>query len=222
MAITLFGETYWFSPYMFPCFVALREKSIPFEVAIVPLQDGAQRAEDYAAKSLTARVPSLDHDGFVVAESTAIVEYIEETFGAPKHAPVLPVSPEERARARQLMSWLRSDDTALIRQERPTSSLFFDRAKTPLDGKAKATADKLFAVAGRLLDANGDAGRGPEARLFSTWSVADADLTVMVMRLVANGDEVPERLRAYAEHQWARPSVNEFVSHERPTFVPYG
>jgi hypothetical protein len=36
-----------------------------------------------------------------------------------------------------------------------------------------------------------------------------------------NRDPVPDKLRAYFEAQWARPSVRAFVEHARPPFEPY-
>jgi glutathione S-transferase len=38
----------------------------------------------------------------------------------------------------------------------------------------------------------------------------------MLQRLILNGDAVPERLRAYAEREWKRPSVAAYVAHPRP------
>lgn len=47
--------------------------------------------------------------------------------------------------------------------------------------------------------------------LFGAFSIADADLALMLQRLALNGDPVPERLRAYAAGIWRRPSVEEWV-----------
>ena len=42
MSLVLYGSEMWNSPYVFTCFVALREKRLPFEVRIIALQNGAQ------------------------------------------------------------------------------------------------------------------------------------------------------------------------------------
>jgi glutathione S-transferase len=117
---------------------------------------------------------------------------------------------EERGRARQLLGWLRSD-LAALRRERPTSSIFFEheRATAPLGEAARADAEKLVRVASTLL-----AGR--DGTPFSSWSVAEADLAIALMRLIANGDEVPAPVRAYAEAQWRRPSIAAWVALARP------
>ena len=59
-----------------------------------------------------------------LAESSAIAEYLEEVLPAPAHARLLPADVKNRARARQVMAWLRSDLGAL-RDERATVTMFF-------------------------------------------------------------------------------------------------
>src|SRR5262245_12635085 len=116
---TLYGENLWISPYVFSSFVALREKGIPFELVELSLGDGQHLAAPLQQRSVTARVPSLEHDGFHLAESSAIAEYLEEVFPPPGAPAVFPAAYRERARARQLMAWLRSD-VPVLRDERST------------------------------------------------------------------------------------------------------
>jgi glutathione S-transferase len=52
--------------------------------------------------------------------------------------------------------------------------------------------------------------------LFDHWSIADADLTLLLNPLIVNGDEVPVRLVRHARAQWERPSVQQWVRRERP------
>jgi len=209
MAVTLWGEVYWFSPYVFSAFVGLKEKGVSFEVKLIDVYSAEQHRPDYQAHTVTARVPSLEHDGFWLAESSAIIEYVDETFDGP---PLLPRDGKERARARQVMAWLRSDLVPL-RDEYSTYTMFYERATAPLSGAGRASADKLVAVADRLL--------APGAtQLFSTWSSADADLTFALHRLIRNGYELPSKIRAYADRQWQRPSLRAFVEHPRPEQGP--
>jgi glutathione S-transferase len=206
MAIVLHIESKWMSPYVFACFVTLREKGIPFEVAELDSAKGETKATDYLAQTITGRVPALVHDGFGVAESSAIVEYLEDAFPEPH---VLPANPRDRARCRQIMSWLRSDETAPLREERPTSTMFYTRADKPLSEAAKASATKLVEVASRLV-------RADRPNLFDAWSIADAELAFILHRLIMNDDPVPANVKAWAAAQWKRPSVRAFVEHERP------
>lgn len=212
--LVLHSDTFWISPYVFTCFVALREKGLPFELRRVALEEGGQHEADFAAKSVTARVPALEHQGFTVAESSAIVEYLEDVFAPPAHARVLPEDLRARARARQVLAWIRSDLGAL-REERPTSTMFYERADKPLTAAGELARDKLLRVAGALVP-NG------ATSLFGAYSIADSDLAFMLHRLILNGHDVGAKLLRFAEAQWARPSVREFVEHVRPPYVPYG
>lgn len=206
--LTLYGEPRWHSPYVFAAYVALREKQLPFNERFVDLNAHAQTSGEYVALSLTARVPTLEHGGFCVSESSAIVEYLEEVFPAPRYARLLPSGSQERARARQIQAWLRSDLLAL-RNERSTVTMFYRPATQPLSPAARGDADKLLRLAAAVIP---DAG----GQLFDEWSIADAELAFMLQRLLISGHDVPEKVRHFAAAQWARPSVHEYVTHSRP------
>jgi len=203
--IILYAEELWDSPYVFSVFVALHEKKVPFVERVVELERGQQRTDDYRARSLTARVPCIEHDGFALSESLAIHEYLDDVFPEPR---LLPSGVRERARARQVLGWLRSDLMPL-REDRPTDTMFYERAQKPLTERGQAAALKLIEVAERLIPEAGGA-------LFGSWSIADADLSFMLHRLILNDEPVPARVHAYAAAQWQRPSVQAFVKHARP------
>lgn len=205
--VRLYAEPHWLSPFVFPVFVTLHEKGLPFETVEIDVDAGEHRQADFAARALTGKVPALEHEGFVVAESTAIVEWLEERFGPPGYPAVLGATPQERARVRQVVSWIRSDLGAL-KHERPTSAMFYPREVAPLSPAGATDAAKLFAVAQRLLPEGGDT-------VLPGWSIADAELTWTLQRLVIHGDAVPDRLQRYASLHWRRPSVRAFVEHPR-------
>jgi glutathione S-transferase len=213
-ACTLYGENLWISPYVFSSFVALREKGVGFDVTEISLADGQHLQAPLRDRSITARVPSLEHEGFHLAESSAIAEYLDEAFPPPASPSLLPATRRERARARQLMAWMRSDLPAL-RDERSTVTMFYRFKLPPLSPAAARDAAKLVRVAEQLIPPNG----GP---LFGAWCLADSELAFMLHRLILNGDDVPAGVRAYAERQWSRASVREFVTHPRPATVPAG
>jgi len=206
-ALTLYVDTQFTSPYAMSVFVTLHEKGLPFAVKAVNLEAGEQQAPDYAATSLTRRVPTLQHGDFSLSESSAISEYLEEQFPAPEYAAVYPRDVQARARARQIQAWLRSDFMP-IRQERSTEVVFVRPCSTPLSSDAHAAAAKLFAAADTLL--------GPDAQhLFGDWCIADTDLALMLNRLLLNGDAVPGKLAAYARQQLQRPAVQLWVKQTR-------
>jgi glutathione S-transferase len=209
-ALVLHTDGFWISPYVYSVFVALHEKGLKFETRLVPLQDKAQERPEYRDRSLTGRVPSLEHGDFFLAESSAIVEYLEDVFPTP---PVLPRDVKQRARARQIMAWVRSD-LMPIREERSTHSIFYAPSREPLTKAGVQAAERLLRAAD-LLIADG------RTALFDAFSIADADLALMLQRLILNGHEVRPKIRRFVEAVWERPSVRAFVERERPTYVPY-
>ena len=62
--LVLWGESNFVSPYVFSSFVALREKGLPFELKLFSLGAGEHRQGDYPSRSVTGRVPSLQHGDF--------------------------------------------------------------------------------------------------------------------------------------------------------------
>ncbi|MFL5271736.1 MAG: glutathione transferase [Anaeromyxobacteraceae bacterium] len=205
--LVLYAESRFESPYVFSCWVVLREKGIPFDVETMSLQAGEHRKGDYAARSVTGRVPALRHGDFWLSESSAIDEYLEEVFPPPAHARLYPADPRDRARARQIQAWVRSD-LMPIREERPTSSVFSGSPVKPLSSDARSAAERLLAGADALVPSG-------DGFLFGAFGIADADLAMMLMRLVANGDPVPAKVAAYARRVWERPSVKSWVERKR-------
>ncbi len=201
--ITLHAEQLWDSPWVFHALVALEEKRLPYRVRVETLPMAADRRAELQARAILAKVPVLVHGEVWLTESLAISEYLAEVFPFPRHPRLFPADPVERARARQIMCFLRTDLLAL-RAERSTASVFIEPVTTPLGEAARAQADELVRVARRVVAPGRDS-------MFAEWCIADADLALALQRLVANGDPVPEHLADYARAQWARPSVQLFL-----------
>jgi glutathione S-transferase len=124
----LYVDSQFTSPYAMSVFVCLREKGLPFDVKTVDLSVKENHDPEFATASITRRLPTLVHDGFALSESSAISEYIDETFPG---ARLYPADPRLRARARQVQAWLRSD-LMPIRNERPTDVVFYGAKKAAL------------------------------------------------------------------------------------------
>ena len=203
--LKLFLGADYVSAFAMSAFVALKEKQLSFELVTLDLKARDNYLESCRDLSLTCKIPVLVHEGFALSESSAIAEYLEELV--PDSKRIYPQDIKQRARARQLQAWLRSD-LLVVRRERPFDLVYFGKKDTPLSDDALAAVDRLFFVADRLL------GEGAE-HLFGDWSIADTDLAIMLNRLVANGDPVPARLAAYVQRQWDRDSVRAWMDLER-------
>jgi glutathione S-transferase len=53
---------------------------------------------------------------------------------------------------------------------------------------------------------------GAESTITESFSIADADLSMMLQRLLANGDPMPNPLAAYATAIWQRPSIRKWLA----------
>ena len=204
-AMHLYVDAQYTSPYAMSVFVALLEKGLPFDITTIDLDAHENKGERYASMSLTSRVPTLLQGDFSLSESSAITEYLDDVFPG---ARLYPEDPQLKARARQVQAWLRSD-LMPIRQERDTQVVFYGAHRAPLSAVAQTAVHKLFTAADALLADDAQ-------HLFGEWSIADTDLAVMLNRLVMHGDQVPEKLIAYAQKQWQRPTVQQWVKQVRP------
>jgi len=203
--VRLYVDANYASPYAMSVFVALHEKALDFDLVTVDLSAGAHHSADFAGLSLTHRVPTLVDGTFALSESSAITEYLDEQYPG---IGLYPRDVQARARARQLQAWLRSD-LMPIREERSTVVIFYGPSSEPLSPTAVASANRLYAAIDTLLPVGAD-------NLFGTWSIVDTDVALMLNRLVMNGDAVPARLAEYANRQWQRPAVQQWVKMNRP------
>lgn len=203
--LRLYVDAQFISPYAMSAFVVLKEKGIEFSMVPVDLDAGENRTQDYADLSLTQRVPTLVQGDFSLSESSAIAEYLEDRF---PDLPIYPQGVQQRARARQLQAWLRSD-LAALRGERSTLVVFYRQQAPALTVNAELAAQKLLTAAQALL-ADG------REYVFGQWSIADVDLALMLNRLILNADPVPSVLVRYAQRQWQLLSVQEWLNLQRP------
>ena len=97
-------------------------------------------------------------------------------------------------------------DAAVLRQRLEGLSVFGRPVTTPLSDKAKADADELVRIAGALIAPG-------KTTMFGEYCIADTDLALALMRLVANHDPVPQPLVDYARAQWERTGVRKYLSH---------
>ena len=197
----LFVDSDYLSPYAMSVFVGLREKNIRFETVLVDLARDENHSTEYAEFLITGRVPAIYDKGFKLCESSAICEYLEDSYAGTK---LYPQHPALKAKAREVQGWLRSDLGAL-REERTTAVVFHQCPVVALSSKAQDAAKKLINVAEQLIPTGSNS-------LFDQWSIADTELAVMLNRLILAGDTIPARLSEYAATQWQRPSVQEWLN----------
>ncbi|WP_321489625.1 maleylacetoacetate isomerase [uncultured Hyphomonas sp.] len=99
---------YWRSSAAYRVRIALNIKGVSYEQVPVNIAPGAdeQRSAEYRAVNPQMRVPSLEVDGLRAGQSTAIFEWLEETYPDPA---ILPVDPWERLQARSFTNTIACD-----------------------------------------------------------------------------------------------------------------
>ena len=79
--------------------IALNLKGLAYDYVAVDLRSEAHLSPAFRALNPQGLVPALEHDGHVLIQSPAIIEWLEETHPTP---PLLPADPDDRARVRAL------------------------------------------------------------------------------------------------------------------------
>jgi len=97
---------YWRSSSAWRVRIVLHHKGLPFAITSVHLREGDQHAPEHTARNAMAQIPVLElDDGTCLAQSVAILEYLEETHPEPA---MLPADPIARARVRQAVEIINS------------------------------------------------------------------------------------------------------------------
>ena len=91
---------YWRSSAVYRVRIALNFKRITAKQVSVQLQLGEQRSDEHRARNPAGLVPVWrEADGFTLAQSLAIIEYLDEIYMDP---PLLPDDPRQKAICREI------------------------------------------------------------------------------------------------------------------------
>ena len=99
----------------------LNAKKLPFAEVKLDLLAGDQLKPDYLKLNPNGVVPTLDHDGAIIIDSSVIIEYLDEIAAEPES--YSPAEAAERAKMRALMRFIDEMPAAAVRV--PTFNLAF-------------------------------------------------------------------------------------------------
>lgn len=91
--------TYYRSTAAFRVRIALNIKGVQYDSVSLHLRSGEHRTDEYRNINPQGLIPALDDDGVVIAQSLAIIEYLEEKFPDPA---LLPKAAVDRAHVRSM------------------------------------------------------------------------------------------------------------------------
>lgn len=125
--------------------IVMRAKGLDFEVLPPP---GGYGSEEYKRFVPAGTVPAVVHNGFTLADSEAIAEYLNEVFPEPR---MLPEGAKDRARARERS---RFHDTRLEPEVRSMFGQIAPSGRDPkmIQAKEVSINARLSALAGLVTD----------------------------------------------------------------------
>ena len=125
-APTLEGYLFPSSPYLRSALMGLEEKNAPYRLAVMAM--GEHRGEEHLRRHPFGRIPVLDHGGFWLYETQAILRYLDALFPQPA---LQPRDAQTAARMNQLVGIV---DWYLFPQV--TATIGFQRLIAPMLGRA--------------------------------------------------------------------------------------
>ncbi|MGH8714643.1 MAG: glutathione S-transferase family protein [Casimicrobiaceae bacterium] len=138
MAITLYYGSG--SPFAWRAQLALEHKALPYERKVLSFAAGDTRKPEFVALNPRHRVPVLVDDDFVLYESSAIVEYLDEAYPG-RGAPLFPGDARTRAIIRRMIREVDDDFDAALD---PLTTQAFSKKPEERDPKAIADARKAL------------------------------------------------------------------------------
>jgi glutathione S-transferase len=100
----------WLSPFSRKVILALGEKKCAYQSVIEKVWE---RRPEFFALNPAGQVPVLVESDLVIADSTAICEYLDEVYPTP---PLIGTTPAERAEARRIAAWFDGKFNAEVTQ----------------------------------------------------------------------------------------------------------
>ena len=178
--------------------IALAEKQIAYEAIVVDLAQRRHKDAAYLALNPYGRVPTLEEDGFVLYESTAILNYVEATRAKP---PLLPVDLRQRALVDMHMKLC---DLQMTRQ---TGTIVFPKRFLPKEkwneaamAAAKSEIESHLAIVERQL-------AGKQYLVAEQFTLADISYLPFLEFLPLMEITAPRAVAAWRERLLARPSA---------------
>ena len=76
-----------FSTYVRATRLTLAEKPAPYQLVEIAFMQGAHKQDDFLKRNPFGKVPAFEHDGVRLYETSAIIRYIDRSFGGAKLQP---------------------------------------------------------------------------------------------------------------------------------------
>jgi glutathione S-transferase len=188
------------STYSRRVLVALLEKQIAYQPVIIDMASRKHRGPDYLALNPYGRVPTLDHDGFILYESTAILRYLETIHPNPA---LIPPGAQDRALVDMHMK------VCDLQMSRHAGTIIFPKRFLPKErwdaasiANAKAEIEKHLGILERQL-------AGKSYLVAEQFTLADVCYLPFLQFLALMEIAPPPAVAAWADRLLARPSAKD-------------
>src|SRR5271167_405601 len=186
------------STYSRRVLLAFAEKKIPHDLVLVDMAARKHREPSYLTLNPYGRVPTLEEDGFVLFESTAILGYLEATRPTP---PLVPDDPRGRALVDRHMKLCDLQFT------RHAGTIVFPKRFLPIEkwnmaaiAEAKSEIEKHLAIVDKQL-------AGKTYLVAERFSLTDLCYLPFLEFLPLMEIAPPSNVAAWSERLLARPSA---------------
>ncbi|XP_012272486.1 glutathione S-transferase theta-1 isoform X3 [Orussus abietinus] len=125
-------------------YIFLKKCQIPFEQHFINLKKGEQFSTEYQEIHPFQKIPAIDHDGFKLIESVAILRYLCREFNINNHW--YPSASKERARVDEYLEWQHMNTRLHC------AGYFLLKFIRPIILKKPASPDKLAAFHARMVN----------------------------------------------------------------------
>ncbi|TNV75651.1 hypothetical protein FGO68_gene966 [Halteria grandinella] len=199
--------SYWRSTASWRVRNVLSLKNVDYEYRGIDLFKEEHKNDSYKLLNPMGRVPTLIIDGVALAESVAIMEYLDETY---KYRPLLPSDPLKRASTRQLVEIINSamqpmQNIAVLdkigneykQSRKEWASFWLHKGLAAYEQILKQTAGK-YSVGDQITLA--DACIVPQVAACSRFDIS-LERYLLIQRVVGNLNELEEFKRARPEAQ---------------------
>ena len=202
MTFKLYIGNKCFSSWSLRPWVAMKQLEIPFEEGFVRLRT-PETGANLAKVSPGGTVPVLHHDGKVIWETLAILEYLNELYPEKR---LWPVDRDARAFARSVATEMHSG----FREVRYGWPMNLRRPKghKPLDAEGEKQRQRIETIWRECRGRFGSAG----PFLFGHFTAADAMYAPVVTRFDTYGGELAPVTRAYVDAVLATSAMREWYA----------
>ena len=192
-------KLYWhpFSTYARRVRIALLEKNVEAELAVVDMEARDHRREPYLSLNPYGRVPTIVDDDLVLYESTSILEYLEA-----KHPSQSLLPADIKGRALVSMHMKACD----LNFARAVGVVIFSKRFVPEASWRKGEMDRATADVGKALAIVEKQLAGKEYLVGDRYSLADLCYVPFLEFMHLVDQTVPPNVKAWSDRLSARPS----------------